>query len=114
MAWQQVAAASEVPVGGTHLAEIDGTPVCVVRLGEDVVKAIHDTCSHEDEPLHEGWVEDNTVECPAHGSTFDLDSGEPEVLPAVKPLPVYAATVADGVIWVDLEQQRNDAEEPAH
>lgn len=112
MAWTRVTDVDGLGVGQATKTEVDGTPICVVRLDADTVKAVHDICSHEDEELHEGWVEDNTIECPAHGSTFDLDSGNPEVLPAVMPIPVYAARIAEGAVWVDRDQQLNQAPEP--
>ncbi|PSO47803.1 MAG: Rieske (2Fe-2S) protein [Actinobacteria bacterium QS_8_72_14] len=114
MTWVRVAGADELPAGEALKAEIDGTPVCVVRLDAETVKAVHDVCSHEDEALHEGWVEDNAIECPAHGSMFDLDSGEPTMLPATRPVPSYRARIAEGAIWVDRDQQLNDAPEPRH
>ena len=41
-------------------------------------------CSHAHYFLSEGEVdvEDETIECPKHGSTFDLDTGAPRTLPA--------------------------------
>lgn len=114
MAWTRVADVDELKVGTATKVEVDGTPICVVRLDTDTVKAVHDVCSHEDEALHEGWVEGNTIECPAHGSTFDLDTGNPEVLPAVEPVPSYAAQIAEGAIWVDRDRKLNDAPEPRH
>ncbi|MGH9087984.1 MAG: non-heme iron oxygenase ferredoxin subunit [Acidimicrobiales bacterium] len=64
--------------------------VALVRI-EDDFYAIGDRCSHEDYSLAEGdvWAEDREVECPQHGSTFDLTTGEPCSLPATKPVPVY-------------------------
>jgi 3-phenylpropionate/trans-cinnamate dioxygenase ferredoxin subunit len=114
MGWTRVVDAEALPVAAATKAEVDGTPMCVVRLDENTAKAVHDTCSHEDEALHEGWVEENMIECPAHGSMFDLDTGHPHALPATRPIPAYAAKVADGAIWVDRDQQLNDASEPAH
>jgi 3-phenylpropionate/trans-cinnamate dioxygenase ferredoxin component len=110
----RIAALDEIPVGAAVAAEVDGVPVCVVRLDADLVKAVHNTCSHEDYPLHEGWVDDNTVECALHGSTFDLDSGAPQTLPAVRPIPVYAAEITDGAVHVDVDRQLNDAPAPTH
>ncbi len=104
----------ELAVGTARLVEIDGLPICLVRVDEDVVKAVHNTCSHEDYPLHEGWVDDNEIECALHGSTFDLDSGQPKCLPAVRPIPTYAAKLDDGGVWVDVDQQLNDAPVPDH
>lgn len=113
MAFQKVADLDEVAVGSTYFADL-AEPVCVVRLNEDTVKAVHDICSHQQYALHEGWVDDNDIECALHGSMFDLDTGAPDSLPAVKPIPTYAAKVEDGAIWVDLDQQLNDAPVPRH
>ena len=113
MAFERVAGIDELAVGHALFAELS-EPVCVVRLTDDVVKAVHDTCSHQEYPLHEGWIEDNAVECALHGSMFDLDSGKPEALPAVQAIPVYAAKIEDSGIWVDVAQQLNDAPVPRH
>lgn len=113
MAFQRVADLDDVAVGQALFADLD-EPVCVVRLDEDLVKCVHDTCSHQEYPLHEGWVEENAIECALHGSMFNLDTGKPEALPAVQAIPVYAVKIeADGV-WVDLQQQLNDAPVPRH
>jgi 3-phenylpropionate/trans-cinnamate dioxygenase ferredoxin subunit len=113
MAFEKVASLDEVSVGATKRVQMD-EPVCLVRIDEDAVKAVHDVCSHQEYSLCEGWVGTNDIECALHGSTFDLDSGEPESLPAVDPIPVYACKVEDGMIWVDLDDQRNDAVPPRH
>ena len=104
----------ELPVGEARVVPLGGEPICVVRLDQDTVKAVHDTCSHQQFSLAEGWIEDNTIECVKHGSMFDLDTGEPEALPAVKPIPVYACEVREGGVWVDQADQRNDAPVPRH
>jgi 3-phenylpropionate/trans-cinnamate dioxygenase ferredoxin component len=114
MAFVRVAALDELDVNAAMAVDIEGTPICVVRLDDGIVKAVHNTCSHEDYPLHEGWIDDNHVECALHGSSFDLDTGNPDTLPAVRPIPVYAAKAEDGGIWVDVAQQLNDAPVPAH
>lgn len=114
MAFIRIAALEDVKVGHALAAEVDGVPVCVVRLDTGLVKAVHNTCSHEDYPLHEGWVGDNQIECALHGSTFDLSNGNPDSMPAVKPIPVYASTIDDDAIWVDVDAQLNDAVPPDH
>jgi 3-phenylpropionate/trans-cinnamate dioxygenase ferredoxin component len=114
MAFVRLAALADVKVGHALAAEVDGIPVCVVRLDTDLVKAVHNTCSHEDYPLHEGWVGDNQIECALHGSTFDLDTGEPLSMPAVRPIPVYTSKLEDDAIWVDVTAQLNDAAVPDH
>lgn len=113
MAYERVADVDVLEVGRALFADL-AEPICVVRVDDQVVKAVHDTCSHEEYPLHEGWVEPDGIECALHGSLFDLDTGKPGSLPAVRSIPVYAAKIADGGIWVDTNQQLNDAEPPRH
>ena len=64
--------------------------VCLVRLGEKFY-AVADRCTHADVRLSEGDVdpEECSVECWKHGSTFSLLDGEPQSLPAIKPVAVY-------------------------
>jgi 3-phenylpropionate/trans-cinnamate dioxygenase ferredoxin subunit len=75
--------------------------ISVVRIDDDVY-AIGDVCSHQDVSLSEGEVDcdDKLIECWKHGSAFSLETGEPESLPATKPVPVYDARVVDGQIEV--------------
>jgi 3-phenylpropionate/trans-cinnamate dioxygenase ferredoxin subunit len=77
--------------------------IAVVRIDDDVY-ALGDVCSHQDISLSEGEVlcEDRQIECWKHGSAFSLESGQPESLPATKPVPVYEARVVDGQIEVVL------------
>ena len=64
--------------------------IAVVRVGDDVY-AIDDTCSHADYSLSEGdvWEDEREIECPKHGSTFSLETGEPATLPATQPVRAY-------------------------
>lgn len=114
MTYERVTDLAALEVGQALQVRLGGEPICVVRLDEDTVRAVHDTCSHEEYPLHEGWVEERTIECALHGSSFDLDTGSPQSLPAVKPIPAYACKVDDGGVWVDQDDQTNDAPVPRH
>jgi 3-phenylpropionate/trans-cinnamate dioxygenase ferredoxin subunit len=111
---ERVADLEKVPVRGTLQVFTAGEPICLVRVDEHTVKAVHDTCSHQQFSLAEGWVEDGTIECNLHGSAFDLDSGAPTSLPAFKPIPVYACQVRDGGVFVDATRALNGAPAPRH
>lgn len=82
--------------GQARRFDVGGHRIAVVRIDDDVY-AIGDQCSHEDYSLAEGevWEDEREIECPRHGSTFDLATGEPCSLPATKPVPVYEV-VRDG------------------
>jgi 3-phenylpropionate/trans-cinnamate dioxygenase ferredoxin subunit len=94
-------ALEELEPGAVRRVEVDGVPVAVVRI-DDEVYAIGDICSHAHVSLSEGdvWCDERELECPQHGSTFSLLTGEPVTLPATQPVPVYDVSVADGVVTV--------------
>jgi 3-phenylpropionate/trans-cinnamate dioxygenase ferredoxin subunit len=91
----------ELPPGGARRFEVGGLRLAVVRLGDDVY-ALHDECSHQNVPLSEGEVDpdERTIECWKHGSAFSLETGEPESLPATRPVAVYDVRVDDGEVVV--------------
>ena len=114
MPFKRVLDLDDLAVGTAAGVDVDGEPVCLVRVDADTVKAIHNVCSHEEYELSEGWVDDSSIECALHGSTFDLNTGAPTTLPAVKPVPIYAARITGDGIEVDRAQQLNDAPIPRH
>jgi 3-phenylpropionate/trans-cinnamate dioxygenase ferredoxin subunit len=114
MSWQRVARLDDLEPGTAIEVLVEGEPICLVRRPDGEVRAVHNVCSHQQWSLHDGWVGDNDIECTLHGSAFDLDTGRPCSLPAVKPIPAYACKVADDEVLVDLDQQLNDAPIPRH
>ena len=80
---------------------LDGVPIAVVKDASGEVFAIGDTCTHGDISLAEGFVEEDTLECWAHGSKFSLRSGKPLTLPAYEPVPVYQVEVSGGDVLID-------------
>lgn len=64
--------------------------VAVIRIG-DTLYAIGDRCSHANVSLSDGtlWEDECELECPKHGSTFSLTTGEPQSFPATQPVPVH-------------------------
>ena len=78
--------------------------VAVFRVG-DAVYALGDRCSHAEASLAEGELWDGAVECPRHGSEFDLETGVPGSLPATAPVPTYEVTVEGGTVFLTLEEE---------
>jgi 3-phenylpropionate/trans-cinnamate dioxygenase ferredoxin component len=80
--------------GTARRFDVDGYRVALVRIGDDFY-AIGDECSHADYSLSEGdvWEDECEIECPKHGSTFSLKTGEPQTLPATRPVPTYDVVV---------------------
>jgi 3-phenylpropionate/trans-cinnamate dioxygenase ferredoxin subunit len=83
--------------------DVDGHRIAVVKIG-DTVYAIGDRCSHADFSLSEGdvYADELELECPQHGSTFSLVDGEPQTLPATKPVPVYETSVDGDDVYLEI------------
>ena len=82
---------------------VNGDVVLLVKA-EDQVFAIGNQCTHQGAGLDRGVVKITgsvrTVTCPAHGSTFNLETGKVMRPPATKPVPVYDVKVEDGRVFV--------------
>jgi 3-phenylpropionate/trans-cinnamate dioxygenase ferredoxin subunit len=93
----------DVKPGAARRFDVEGHRLCVVRIGDDWY-VLGDRCSHADYSLSEGdvWEDEREIECPKHGSTFALDTGEPQTLPATQPVPVYEVRVEGDDVVVTL------------
>jgi 3-phenylpropionate/trans-cinnamate dioxygenase ferredoxin subunit len=98
-----VCPAAELPPGAMRLVEHEGTKIGVFNC-DGALYAIEDRCSHDDGPLAEGELDAAacTVECPRHGSLFDLTTGRPKTLPAYAPVRTFATTVVDDTIVLEV------------
>jgi 3-phenylpropionate/trans-cinnamate dioxygenase ferredoxin subunit len=97
----EVARLADLPEGRGVRIDVADQRIAMFRIG-DTVHAIGDRCSHAEASLSEGDLFDDEVECPRHGSPFDLVTGEPLALPATTPVPVYATAVRDGVVYLTI------------
>lgn len=100
----RVCKADELVLGKAQRFELDGREICVVRCTSGI-HAVDDLCSHEDYSLSEGDVDPDAceVECWAHGSVFSLDSGEPQNLPATRPIAVHLVELEGDDVVVVIE-----------
>jgi nitrite reductase/ring-hydroxylating ferredoxin subunit len=83
--------------------DVDGSAVLLVRNGEKLF-GIGNRCTHQGAPLHKGLVRFGgslrTVQCPLHGSTFDLADGRVLRGPATEPARTYETRVTEGVVEI--------------
>jgi 3-phenylpropionate/trans-cinnamate dioxygenase ferredoxin subunit len=91
----------DISVESAKRVVVEGIAIAVVRDSAGEVHAIGDTCTHGDISLSEGFVEDDSLECWAHGSKFELTTGKPLTLPAYEPVPVFGVEIIDGDVWID-------------
>ena len=103
IAVERLCGRDELNSGEARRFDVAGHRIALVRIGDDFY-AIGDRCSHADYSLSEGEVfeDDLEIECWKHGSAFSLTTGEPQSLPAVKPVPVYDVRIEGDDVMVVL------------
>ena len=102
MARHRVASVNELQLDTVKAVVAAGQEICLGRC-EDGFYAIDDVCTHENFLLSGGEVvEDCEVECPQHGSRFNLKTGKVTGLPAVIPARTFPVTVEGSDVYVDL------------
>jgi 3-phenylpropionate/trans-cinnamate dioxygenase ferredoxin component len=77
--------------------------IAIVRTPSGEVKALDDKCSHGEISLSEGFVDEETIECWAHGAKFDLNTGKPLSLPAYEPVATYEVLIENDEIYLEYE-----------
>ncbi len=99
----------DLEAGSARRFEVPGLRIALVRIGEDYY-ALGDRCSHADVSLSDGDVltDSMELECWKHGSAFSVETGVPSCLPALKAVPTYQVVVADGDVFVVVENHRED------
>ena len=90
----RICARDDIAPGTARRFDVAGHRLAVVRIGDE--------CSHADYSLSEGdvWEDECEIECPKHGSTFSLTTGEPQTLPATRPVPVFAVELDGDDVYV--------------
>ena len=90
---------AELREGEMKRADAGGVPVLLVRCEGDVCALAH-TCSHLGGPLSEGKLDGDVVQCPWHGSRFNVRDGSVVDGPATFPQPRFETRVREGQIEV--------------
>lgn len=103
MSRERVASLEALKPGSAMKIVIDGIPIALVRETQGEIHALGDRCSHGDISLSEGFVEDDSIECWAHGSKFELSTGTPRNFPAYEPVPVFAVEIDGDDVFVNTE-----------
>lgn len=88
----KVAEAKEIAPSSMKAVEVEGEKVCIINT-EGNYYAIGNICTHVGGPLDEGTLQGYEVECPWHGSKFDVRTGEPTKSPAVRAVPKYEVKI---------------------
>lgn len=99
----KVARAEDIPAESLRQVVVDGTEICLAHAEDGNFYAINDICTHENFNLSMGELFGLDVECPQHGSRFNLKTGKVSGPPAVVPTKVYSVSVEEGDVLVEVD-----------
>ncbi|HKW70288.1 MAG TPA: non-heme iron oxygenase ferredoxin subunit [Candidatus Dormibacteraeota bacterium] len=102
MASHRVASVAELPAETMKRVDVGSTPVCLAHAEDGSFYALNDICTHEEFSLSDGELWGTDVECPQHGSRFNLKTGKVTGLPAVIPAQTYPVTVEGDDVYVEV------------
>jgi 3-phenylpropionate/trans-cinnamate dioxygenase ferredoxin component len=99
-----VCSVDELKPGESRLIEWEDLEIGVFNC-QGQFYAIEDRCSHDNGPLAEGEFDQQecTVECPRHGSLFDLKTGTPKTLPAYVPVDTFPVIIDQETIKLEVD-----------
>jgi 3-phenylpropionate/trans-cinnamate dioxygenase ferredoxin subunit len=100
----EVCPLDELQPGGVRLVEWEDLEIGVFNCA-GTVYAIEDRCSHDNGPLVEGELDQEqcTIECPRHGSLFDLKTGSPKTLPAYVAVDTFPVIIDNEKIKLEVQ-----------
>jgi 3-phenylpropionate/trans-cinnamate dioxygenase ferredoxin subunit len=100
----RICALEDIKPGKSIRVKVGDVAIAIVRTPNGDVKALDDKCSHGEISLSEGFVDNETIECWAHGAKFDLNTGKPLSLPAYEPVATYEVLIENGDIFLEIEE----------
>ncbi len=103
--FHKIASTDEVAPGEVKQYRVEDRPVALCNVDGEF-HAFEDVCTHAFAYLSEGGMEGDKIVCPLHGARFDIRTGKPKSLPAVKPVPKHEVKVEDGHVYVAMNPKR--------
>jgi nitrite reductase/ring-hydroxylating ferredoxin subunit len=102
MSWLVLCSKADIPPGEARALELEDMYVAVYNVdGEFFVT--DDTCSHEEASLADGFLEGELIECPLHGSQFNVKTGEVLSPPAIMPIRTFPTKLEGDNILIELD-----------
>jgi nitrite reductase/ring-hydroxylating ferredoxin subunit/uncharacterized membrane protein len=104
--WDQpVCNQAELGEGQMMLVTVDNEHVVVGRCGTGFA-AFSNHCTHRGGPLADGALVACTVQCPWHGSQFDIHTGRVVAGPAKNKIHTFDIEVRDGEVYLSPDKRQ--------
>jgi 3-phenylpropionate/trans-cinnamate dioxygenase ferredoxin component len=99
----KICALEDLKPGKALRVKVGDHAIAIVRTPSGAVKALDDKCSHGEISLSEGFIDEETIECWAHGAKFELTTGKPLSLPAYEPVATYEVLIENDEIYLEYD-----------
>ena len=99
----RICAVDDIKPGKAIRVKVGELAVAIVKTKTGDIRALDDKCSHGEISLSEGFVDNETIECWAHGAKFSLETGAALTLPAFEPVAVYEVIIDNGDIFLEID-----------
>ncbi len=101
--WHEVATEEDLPPGEDDVIQVEaaGQLLALYRIG-DQLYATADRCTHEEASLSDGYLQDDTIECPRHQGVFHIPTGRAIQPPVSEDIQTYPVRAENGRIWVHV------------
>lgn len=96
-----VAESNDLRPGQMKLIHAEGARIALARTDEGY-RAVDDYCTHKGGPLSDGALICGVVQCPWHGSQFDVTTGEVKCGPAKKKVKTHHVEESNGQVRLGL------------
>jgi len=97
--FEKIAEVSEVPQGTTKIVKVGGVELFIANV-EGSFYALANKCTHVGGPLGKGKLTGSIIQCPWHGSKFDVKTGAVVGGPAQRPEPTFEVKIENSSIWI--------------
>ena len=98
--WIEVAKVAEVPEDGTFRTFLGDEPVCLYSV-DGTIYATHDTCTHGQASLADGFIDGDKIECPLHQGLFQIATGKAVGAPCTVDIRVYPVKIENGAVLLE-------------
>lgn len=96
----------EVEEGAPVAANPEGFPALAVYLIGGDFFVTDNICTHGNALLTDGFQEGDVIECPFHGGSFDIKTGEAAAFPCQTPIKTYPVTVVDDYVCIPADSNK--------
>lgn len=104
--WHDAGSQCELPVNSARCVTIEGIPIALFHLKSGLY-ATHDTCTHADASLAEGYLDGEEVECPLHQGRFHIPTGKALCRPVIVDVQTFPVRIENERICIGIEPASN-------